>query len=169
MKRISGFTLMELMVVIGIIAVLGAIFTPNFIQWRNNQILSSGARDILNAIKQTRMQAIRNQSTTIIVFDTSNRSYTAFVNDGAGTEDANNNDVKDGAEEDNHTQDGDEATIVSGELTNGLTMSAAFGTAKWISFDLRGMANSFGNVTLTNSKGESQQIVVQQAGNARIE
>jgi len=47
-QQIKGFTLIELMVVIGIIAILAAIAIPNFISYRNKSYCSMAETDANN-------------------------------------------------------------------------------------------------------------------------
>lgn len=159
MKQQNGFTLMELMVVIAIMATLAAVAVPNFVAYRDNQSLGAGAREILGAIKKTRMRAVIEQRTALITFDPDADTYLTFLDDGSG-----------GGVAGNDVQDGTEATIVSGKLPGNVDMTgAAFGTfgAK-NRFDMRGMASFNGNVTLANSRGLIRRVIVLQSGHARI-
>ena len=160
MKQPNGFTLLELIVVIAIAAVLSAVAIPNFIAYRSNQRLGASAREILGAIKETRMRAVIEQRTAIITFNTTTNSYLAFFDDGSGS----------GGVAGNEIQDGTEATIVAGELPGDIDMTgASFGTAgakNW--FDMRGMASFNGSVTFANSNGLTRGVTVLQSGHARI-
>jgi prepilin-type N-terminal cleavage/methylation domain-containing protein len=48
-NRVKGFTLIELMIVIGIIAVLAAVAIPNFISYRNKGYCTLSEADARNA------------------------------------------------------------------------------------------------------------------------
>ena len=63
---------MELMVVVAITAILAAVAVPNFIAYRSNQRLGASARQILGAMRDARMNAIRYQENTILTFDLDN-------------------------------------------------------------------------------------------------
>lgn len=54
-----GFTLVELMVAIAIMAIVIAFAVPSFEQIRNGNRLSSGANDLLTALQLARTEAIR--------------------------------------------------------------------------------------------------------------
>ena len=76
-KRQAGFTLMELMVVIAIIAILSGIAIPNAITWRNNAQVSSAARGLYSDLQNAKSMAIKENRTCTISFDDSGRgSYT---------------------------------------------------------------------------------------------
>ncbi|UCF95658.1 MAG: prepilin-type N-terminal cleavage/methylation domain-containing protein, partial [Desulfobacterales bacterium] len=55
LRKSSGFTMHELMVVLAIVAIISAIATPNLIDWLPQYRLSSGARSVLSAIELTRL------------------------------------------------------------------------------------------------------------------
>jgi Tfp pilus assembly protein FimT len=53
-----GLTVVELMVVVGIITILSAIALPNFMQWRNNITYRETARDMVNLLRRAKSDAI---------------------------------------------------------------------------------------------------------------
>lgn len=88
MQKASGFTLMELMVTIAIIAIISTIAVPNFIAWVPKFKLGSASRDILSVVQKTRLQAVKDNTVYTVLFNVGNESYTVFQDDGAGTPDA---------------------------------------------------------------------------------
>jgi type IV fimbrial biogenesis protein FimT len=56
-----GFTLMELMIVLAIAAVVLALGTPNFNEFRRNNRLTSTANDFLASVQLARGEAIKRQ------------------------------------------------------------------------------------------------------------
>ena len=50
MRKQSGFTLAELMLCLGIVAILAAIAVPNFVTWLPKRRLQSAASQVQSAI-----------------------------------------------------------------------------------------------------------------------
>lgn len=65
--RRRGFTLVEMMVVIGMIAVLLGIAAPNFIAMRRNSDLVSTANEFLAALSAARAEAMKRQLRAFVV------------------------------------------------------------------------------------------------------
>ncbi len=67
-KDCSGVTLVELMVVIGIISIVSAVLIPSIILWKPNLVLSSYSKDVYGLIQKARMLAVQNNTTVAVVF-----------------------------------------------------------------------------------------------------
>jgi len=72
--------LIELMTVIGIIAIVSAIAIPSLIGWMPKQRLGNGARDLLSAFEFTRLTAVKRPTAIVgIAFDYTTDSYSITV------------------------------------------------------------------------------------------
>ena len=68
----SGFTLIELMVTIAVLAIIVSIAAPNISNQLANQRVKSTAATIANALKEAKVESIvRRQNVTVVYTDTS--------------------------------------------------------------------------------------------------
>ncbi|MBF0233241.1 MAG: GspH/FimT family pseudopilin [Desulfamplus sp.] len=67
-RKPHGFTIIELLTVIGIVSILSAVAVPNLISYRNNAQVRAAARDIHNAFQGTKLEAIKRNLPCVIVF-----------------------------------------------------------------------------------------------------
>jgi len=79
----DGFTLIEMMIVIAIIAISASMAVPNMMLWFDNLSVKSAARDLYSAMQEARMIAVKQNSGTAIVFDTTNSRYYVCSDEGA--------------------------------------------------------------------------------------
>jgi len=79
MNKESGFSILELLTVIGILAILTAIALPNFIRYRNNSQLSRATQDLYSNFQNAKIQAARRNTFCAIIFNAGN--YTVFIDD----------------------------------------------------------------------------------------
>jgi type IV fimbrial biogenesis protein FimT len=70
-SRQCGFTLIELMVTVGLVAVLMAAVIPNMRVFLRNDQLTDGANDMLHSIQVARTEAIKRQNGNVVVCGTS--------------------------------------------------------------------------------------------------
>jgi type IV fimbrial biogenesis protein FimT len=65
-RRLRGFTLMELMIVLTLAVLILAIGTPNFREFRQNGRLTAAANDFLAAVQLARTEAVKRQTSVSI-------------------------------------------------------------------------------------------------------
>jgi prepilin-type N-terminal cleavage/methylation domain-containing protein len=72
-KSNSGFTLIEMMVVVIIIGVIAAIATPNFLGMLNRNRINDAAQQVEGALKEAQRQALRNGKPCTVDIDRTNK------------------------------------------------------------------------------------------------
>ena len=85
-KKNIGFTLLELMVTIGIVGIVTAIAVPNFFEWLPDYHLKKVARDLYSDMQFSKINAMKQNRDWAIVFDAGNKKY--FVCSAKGSDDS---------------------------------------------------------------------------------
>ncbi len=128
-----GFTLIEVMVVLAILAIMAAISIPNFRQYIMQRRLNGAARQVMSDFMSARMTAV-SQNRKVKIFFFSNHQYTIC-------DDADNN----------GTVSNGEGTVQTRDVQNdypGVTFTATVDPV----FNLNGTANGT-TISLTNPAG----------------
>jgi len=68
MKTQKGFSIFELLAVIGIIAILASIAIPNMISWRNDAKLRSASNIIRGDLQSAKARALRENAIVVVIF-----------------------------------------------------------------------------------------------------
>ncbi len=75
-KHEAGFTLVELITILVILAVLASIAIPTFSVWLPNYRLRGAARDLYSSLQMAKLGAVKHNQQWAVVFDQgSNRYY----------------------------------------------------------------------------------------------
>ena len=145
MRNNSGMTIIELMVVIGILAILAGIAIPGFIGWLPNYRLRSASYEVQSTLQNAKLRAIRENAIVRVNFDFGNDTYVAFIDNGANA--------------DNGTQEADEVMIKNGQMPAGIDLKnpAVNPLGGAVRFTRRGFPDVSGNIEITN--GTRTQIV----------
>lgn len=143
-----GFTLVELMVVLAILAIMAAMVLPNFNQYIQQRRLNGAARQVMSDFMSARMAAV-SQNRKVKIFFFSNHQYKVCDDaDGNGT-------VNDG-----------EGTVQTRDIQNDYSGVTFTVTADPV-FNLNGTANGT-TVTLTNPSG-TRTVSLATSGRAMIQ
>lgn len=158
MSKNSGFSMVELLVVIAVMAVISAIAVPNFLSWIPEKRLRSACDELYSNLNYAKMGAIKNNNSWAIVFTPGAGTYQIQRDyGGANTEDKTVmlSDYGSGVTYGlgNATQ-----TVSNGSLTNDTTANANSDGVTYASptntvvFNSRGMIdpNNLGYVYFTN-------------------
>ena len=72
LRKNAGFSLTELMVIIGIIGIMAGVAMPNLIGWLPKYRMGSAARDILGTFEFARLTAVKRNVATLVTLDYAN-------------------------------------------------------------------------------------------------
>jgi len=125
MKKNSGFTLMEMMIVIAIIGITAAIAIPNVISYLPKHRLNGGARDVYSAMQYARLRAVKERTPVFIDFNTGANTFNV-LSDSNG----------------NGTLDGGDTVLKTGNMPPDVNMTNATqftGLVTWCGFNSRGL------------------------------
>lgn len=142
-KAQSGFSLLEMMIVIIIVGVLAAIGIPSFSSWKEKQAVSNATNALLSHMKQARNLALAENRSVRITFSSSAYTFDADTTGSCGP-------CRDEA-------------IGYSQFSSNLAISPT--TVR--TFTSRGTVNS-GTITLTAS-GQSKSIIINVIGRAYVQ
>ena len=137
MRNESGITIFELMVVIGIMAILASVAIPGFLAWLPNYRMRSAADEVISTLQHAKLRAVRENDIVSVNFDFANENYRTFLDNGAG------------ANAGNGTQEAGEATVKNGQMPGGIDLQdSTLGAV--VRFNRRGFPDAGGNIVIAN-------------------
>jgi len=142
MHKNSGYTLVEVLTVIAIIAIVAGIVLPNVVAWLPKYRLSSGAEEIQSTLQLARLGAIKQNSSATVTFSTATHTFLARI---------------------------DGQTIKSGKMPAGIMIDSVTTPASEVEFNSRGLATNGGNILVKNNIGGTKTISVNIVGIASIQ
>jgi type IV fimbrial biogenesis protein FimT len=153
MRNKSGFSLIELLMVIAVIAVVSAVMVPSIISWRNGAKLRGAAGNLKADLEMAKVNAIKQNNFVAVKFN--GNAYEVFVDmSGDGNRDA------------------DEPLLKTRTLPAGVIFD--FSHEDWTflgnvtRFNGRGTADN-GTAVLTNVQGQERHIKISPLGRIRVE
>ena len=138
-----GFTLVELIVIVGVIGLIAAIVTLSFPVWRANISLRTTARDVISSFQFARVEAAKRNSSILVQVTAGGAGVgdcTVFIDNGQGV----------GGTADDSTPNGSEAIRIL-DLPAGVSISST--TSPYV-FNTRGIPTSGGGDTVTLTNGD---------------
>ena len=153
MRNNSGMTIIELMVVTGILAILASIAIPGFLGWLPNYRLRSAADEVQSTLQNAKLRAIRENAIVRVNFDFGNDTYQAFIDNGVNA--------------DNGTREADEVMVKNGKMPAGIDLQDS-GLGGAVRFTRRGFPDASGDIDVTNGT-RTQTINLTLGGSSSIQ
>jgi len=146
MHKNSGFTIMELMTTIAIIAILAAIAVPNMISWRSGTKLQGAVENLRGDLQLAKMKAVQENGSVTVDFSVS-------------------------ADNDEYQISGSGLTTKTRQLPSGVRIDPGgtdFNGNDFVTFNNRGFPENAGSVVIVSSGGEGQTINLNRLGRINI-
>ena len=180
MKKSKGFTLIEVLIVVGIIGILAAISIPSYINWLPNYRLKVAARDLYGAAMKAKGEAVKRNVNCNLTFNQmvggTLYAYVVYVDADTDCEfDAGENIVAQlqqwppNVSRNLTLHGGDGLSFVNNNVglptisfkPNAIPVAynAGAGTCTWI---------GRGTASLINSNGRTGEVIINQAGSIRV-
>ena len=148
MRNNRGLTLVELMVVIGIIAVVSAIAVPNLIGWRGKRQLEAAVNEVQTVINLAKTTAVKRGTPVTILLTTPAHGVTVFTDNNK-----------------NGSMDPGDLVVRTIFYADSVSLSASLSS---LSFDQRGFTSA-DSITLASTQNSRQaRIEVTVTGSSRI-
>jgi len=157
MRKTDGFTFIEAVIVIFILALIAGIGTPSILAWRSAAKLRGAADNLKGDLELAKLKAIQENNNVAINF--TKNGYTVFKDDGAtqGVHDAS---------EDLYGSRTLPAGVIIDLVQTNFTDDSLGG--KYLRFSGKGTANN-GTAFLVNLRGATKKVIVSILGKISIE
>ena len=150
MRKNSGFTIIELMTTIAIIAVLAAIAIPNMIGWRSGTKLQGAVENLRGDLQWAKLKAVQENGSVTVLFLNTGTRYEVFMDrSNAGVRDA------------------DERLYRTRDLPAGVSIDLGgtdFNGNDCLRFNNRGFPENSGMVVVDSSGGAGRNITLNRLG-----
>ena len=142
----TGFSLIELMIVIALISIVSAIAVPSWQKYRANTNLKTAAREVMADLSNAKQRAIEENLKYSITFNVAGNNYVLSPTDTGVTL----------------------WTKFLDSFGSGIVIDSVTFTGSVVNFQKRGTA-SLGNVRLRNGLGSTAEITVNITGRTRVQ
>lgn len=161
MESSSGFTLVELLIVVAIIAILAGFGTPALMHWYDAAKLRGAVNTLVADLNKAKLAAIKDNARNAIIFDSN--GYRIFGDNGSGAGHALN-----------WNRDPGESLIKSRRFENhtaGIYIDVGASTFRnnRTGFNGRGHPRVTGRVFIVNSSGDRRSVIINRVGRIRVE
>ncbi len=163
MKRTAGFTLIELMVTVAVIAILASVAVPNFRAYTENNRQTAQINALVASLNLARSEAIK-RGAPVSVCKSNNGTTCAGTNWEDGWLVFVNDDDDDPAAVDS----GEQILRIAPQLRGGHTLRGTANVNSFVTYSGRGFANATGTFTLCDSRGANRSRQVQIALTGRV-
>ena len=144
----DGFSLIELLVIMIMIAVVLGIAVPNFTAWVGRHKMNAAAQEVYFDLQLARASAIKNNNNVVVTFNGGNHTYSIHNDiDNDGNQDAGENVKNVGLK--NQVQFGYNPGITDMDGNN-VTSAIFFGGSSVVIFNARGESDRSGSLYLIN-------------------
>lgn len=136
-RRHTGFTLMELVIVVVVIGIIAGMAVPSFLSYLPKQRVKATARDMVSELRLARSQSISERQAYGVTIDLSKQSFTYFADaDGDGTLSAG------------------DSTITADTVSTDVKITTCTFTNNTVVFGSTGSASSSGDLQVVSSDGQ---------------
>ncbi|UCF05581.1 MAG: GspH/FimT family pseudopilin [bacterium] len=152
-RRNTGFTLVELMIVIAIIGLIAVVSIPGYTRFRQSWKLNGETQQFASALRTARGTAVMKNIDVVFTFDIDHDTYSYF-------EDTNRN----------GSLDNNEYMSSTYELSPGIEIAAHTFSSAILTFGSKGNTRQSGSITIRNSYNNTKRIrVFGGTGNINVE
>ena len=154
MRNNLGFSLGELITIMGILSVLAVIAVPNMIGWRSGKQIQGAVENIRGDLQMAKLRAVQENGPVAILFGSN--GYQVFTDGGAN----------EGA------FDAGERLLRDRRLPSGVTIdlfATGFAGLGYARFNTRGLPENTGTVVVDSSGGDQRIVGLNRIGRVNIQ
>jgi len=154
MRNNSGFSLGELITIMGIISVLAVIAVPNMIGWRSGKQIQGALENLRGDLQMAKLKAVQENGPVAVLF--ASNGYQVFIDNGAN----------EGA------YDAGERLLKDRQLPSGVSIdlfATGFGGLGYARFNTRGLPENTGSVVVDSSNGDQRIVGLNRIGRVNIQ